>query len=904
MIAAADVAAKTTAPGVNWNQVLTSVGIWAGIVGAVAGAVAAVPISRNAVLWMWRALLMRAGVPYHRYARTFIDKYGTYDNPYLRVKEKRDLRSTYVPLSFQSDDFKTVALATDVLTNLPAERLVIIGDPGSGKSTLLRAYGVGALEIRFVLARRTRTVPYLIPMRDLAAFLDRNNDIADFITAKILNESGVFKRDRAAAFFLRTLERRQAVVMLDGLDEVPDDKQAGLLAAVIAFMSDMRQECPTGQAKIMLTCRTQNFEMLRENWMSALGAHEALYALAPLRDSEITSYLLKFKSLFKSVDGPAKFMRSVREAKTLDLLRAPLILAIAVGLYADRPTLIPATVSELYRRMIEELLDRHTFKHERRPDESLLTYSRNDKYRFLREFALDAARKSGSFSDFTRADLERFGAALAPRLDDVRNGRAMVFEIIKHSGLLGDAGHDGLLHYAHRSIQEFLAAEELRLRGDADGILLGQANDLNWRQVIQFYTAGEEARLVDDFLGQLAKRNNELAAYCLQAARPSDGTALAVLDALEPVTDTRLAALAAATRSPRTPVRAMAVKRLSDAITSGSVLSTVNANTDSLLPLLETIASTNAADIAALVPHIISNLPDNPRLVGPLWRCLSADAIEQRQVCAEIVQRLLTMVMEPNAFAELARQDPNDRDFLTSLRSRAYPFKNALPPEHNLVTLLAWADYLSVIPPAPNRFFAAKSAGKLGNVEGDRRRTIAFSPFTPARIYSTAAPIAAAIAALPVILITPENQFLHPYGWKTLLLYFAAGESPLWIYLASFFLLSKFWPALEPASPSLGDEVTEDGNAFLAHDLGPRWVRPVVAFVVIPLIFSMAPVPLASRSLSLYLICVISFQVLFWATNMKMCIKGSRHFIYRPNKYVDMYDNPDSRHWVAKYQKA
>jgi hypothetical protein len=355
-------AATATAPhGVSWEQIIPQVAIWAGIVGGAAAVIAIVPMTRQLVLRGWRALLMRAGVPYYRYARKFISRYGSYDNPYLRVREKQDLRSIYVPLSFQSGDAQAVMIATEILMDLPADRLIIVGDPGSGKSTLLRAYGVGVLDKRYLLARHPRVVPYLIPMRDLAAFLTDGKGIAEYVIDRILKEYGVFSRDRAAEFFARTLSQRQAVVMLDGLDEVPDDRQQAVLGSVIAFMGDLSQERPTGQAKILLTCRTQNFELLRENWMSAFAEQEALYALAPLRDSEIISYLLKFKSLFKTVDGPARFMRSVRDSKTLDLLRAPLILAIAVGLYADRPTMIPSTVSELYHRMIEELLDRHSF---------------------------------------------------------------------------------------------------------------------------------------------------------------------------------------------------------------------------------------------------------------------------------------------------------------------------------------------------------------------------------------------------------------------------------------------------------------------------------------------------------------------------------------------------------------
>ena len=283
--------------------------------------------------------------------------------------------------------------------------------------------------------------------------------------------------------------------------------------------------------------------------------------------------------------------------------------------------------------------------------------------------------------------------------------------------------------FAHRSIQEFLAAEELQHQRDGDAFLLAQATDMNWRQAIQFYTAGREAGLVDDFITELATRDSELAAYCLRGASPSDGAARAVLDALKPVTNARLNALAAASRSPRVPVQRMAIEELKRFIAdSRGTASTAGTSIDGMLPLLESLAGTNAGEIAALVPQVIRDLPDDPRLVAPLWQCLSADGTELHpSEAAEIVRRLLAMAMERDGFAELERQDPHDREFLAAARSQAYPFKDALPPDHNLVTLLAWADYLKVMPAKPNRFFAAKAANRLRTVEADRRRTISLS---------------------------------------------------------------------------------------------------------------------------------------------------------------------------------
>ena len=49
----------------------------------------------------------------------------------------------------------------------------------------------------------------------------------------------------------------------------------------------------------------------------------------------------------------------MRTSGTLDLHRTPLILAMSVGLYARKAFYeIPSSIAELYRAMIDEMLDR------------------------------------------------------------------------------------------------------------------------------------------------------------------------------------------------------------------------------------------------------------------------------------------------------------------------------------------------------------------------------------------------------------------------------------------------------------------------------------------------------------------------------------------------------------------
>jgi hypothetical protein len=903
-------AAANASHGVDWGQILTTAGIWAGLVGAVAGVIAIIPMTRSVALRVWRMLLMRAGLPYYRYAKKFIKEYGSYENPYLGEYEKIDLRTTYVPLSFQAEDAQSYAIATGVLTELPVgrrrgghldgpgDRLIIVGDPGSGKSTLLRAYGVGAAEGSSAMAGRTRVVPYFVRLRELAKFTNSDRGLTEFIVTEVLKQQGFFEgNDRARAFFARTVSRRQAAVLLDGLDEVPDDRQLAVLGAIRRFLRDKSEDCPTERVTMLLTCRSQNFEVLRDKWIPAVARADRLYTLAPLRDSEIVGYVRKFRHKFKTPDGPAQFMRSVRGSgrkgtdRTIELLRAPLVLSMAVGLYAHRPARIPNTIAKLYHAMIEEMLERHGFLQEA-PEDTLLRFRMTDKYRFLRWFALHAVQKSGTFSDFTMPELIAFSTQLAPSLEAVEDPAGLVGEIIKHSNLLTPLEHSDLYFFAHRSIQEFLAAEQLQHQPDGDAFLLDRSTDMNWRQAILFYTAGREPAQVDEFITKLAARNSDLAAYCLRAAGASDEAAAAVLDALNPITDARVNALAAASRSPRVPVRRMAIAKLKEFITDRKgALSVTVTSIDDMLPLLESLADTNAGEIAALVPDVIRTMPDDPRLVTPLWQCLSADGIEVlREECAEIVRRLLRMAIDPDAFNALAEADPGDRGFLADLRGQAYPFKRGLPADHNLVTLLAWAEYLNAAPPDGNRFLEARYHGRLRTVEADLRRTIVFPLCWLARVVSSVELTAATAAAIFVLAFRP-GLLLHPFGWWTLILIIGIAAAPMVLFI-TLTAAEGSWYSINDANG--GNWLLVLYNAYL--DSGAAFAMTIIG---IPLIFAAAGLIFMQQSLAIYIVVALASQLAFWLTSLDPFSAGRHYYLHLPNSYVDVYTDQQSRLWLG-----
>ena len=139
--------------------------------------------------------------------------------------------------------------------------------------------------------------------------------------------------------------------MLDGLDEVTSDRYEVVREAVYQFTKDHDPDHPTYLARVIVACRRQNFLAIRDEWLPTIAVR--MYTLAPLRNSEIFSYLNKLRTKFKRPDGPEGFVQAVGASGSLDLHRVPLILAMSVGLHIHKDYFeIPASIATLYLTMI------------------------------------------------------------------------------------------------------------------------------------------------------------------------------------------------------------------------------------------------------------------------------------------------------------------------------------------------------------------------------------------------------------------------------------------------------------------------------------------------------------------------------------------------------------------------
>jgi hypothetical protein len=328
------------------------------------------------------------------------------------------------------------------------------------------------------------------------------------------------------------------------------------------------------------------------------------------------------------------------------------------------------------------------------------------------------------------------------------------------------------------------------------------------------------------------------------------------------------------------------------------------------------LAESSSAGIVSLVPRLLDLIPpEDIRLVAPLWRCLAAPQIDEHpDTVAAVVRTLLAIAMTEDGLAELESQPPQRPQALADpdVVRRAYPFLAGLDAESNLVTLLAWAQWQGVTLADANRFLAARDAGLLDTVERDRQswRTISISPHKPGR-WLFAAAFAIAVIACVVLGFQDWHQLLWPRGWWSLAL--LPGPPVLGVLVAGLLaeaeqlrLSCRYDPTSDDASNPVPAFLDYELNIHfgMMHDGTFYWDIDTLTFagmtIPVTLPYALALTPLIGWSIIGYLgIATVAIWLLFWLPACRIFEPQRQLYLGRPNPYVDMYEDPRSKHWVS-----
>lgn len=389
--------------------------------------------------------------------------------------------------------------------------VAVIGGPGSGKTTLLRYEALS-------LSRSKRgKLPILLEIR-------RH-------TPAIINESKVTLAELAAAADLQTgrvpaewlearLRSRECQVMLDGLDEVADEDDRRL---VIEWLRAQISRYPGN--RFIVTSRPYGYD---ENPLANADRVEVQQFTAAQIRRFLYAWYHAVERRSTAEDGPHVSIRAKRRSDDLlkrlrrhpallDFATNPLLLTMIALVHRYRGAL-PGTRADLYGEMCSVLL------HRRRDAKGLFNRRRElsggQKEKVARCLAWHLMELGQR--DISTADCR---GVLGPTLQRMST-KVTVPDWLREAvqcGLLVEP-REGTYAFAHLTLQEYLAAAELRENGDTHGVL-AHVGDPWWRETILLWAAGSDVTpIVSACTDMMHVEEARLAMGCMEVGQALDPT--------------------------------------------------------------------------------------------------------------------------------------------------------------------------------------------------------------------------------------------------------------------------------------------------------------------------------------------------------------------------------------------
>ncbi|MEU9057710.1 NACHT domain-containing protein [Streptomyces sp. NPDC048430] len=463
------------------------------------------------------------GAAYRRTKIFGLDELGRHDSEW-------DLDTAYLSLEAQSQSSSAQAPGRQRVDALLADRprVLLRGDAGAGKTTLLwwLAAHTSAHTLSGALEPLNGLIPFVVPLPTVRA---RGST---FPGPAQLSDAAGLAVDRAPEGWAgRVLEAGRALLLVDGLDEVPpeDREQAH------AWLSQLLRRYP--ETRCLATVRPLAVE---PDWLSSEGFEEL--RLLPMRNEDIQSFVTSWHQAarLESDDHEAlaelerDLARQFAENAALsDLARTPLLCAVICALHRRRNGSLPATRWKLYNSSLDMLLGN---RDERRRIDSPegISLDVEEQTQLLQRIATWLVREGQA--EFSREQaLHQVTRTLTGmgRVRALGSAETVLTHLLNRSGLLQERSYH-TYQFAHRTFQDFLAAKEL-VEDDHLNELLQHAHDGQWQDVI-LLAAGHCGRrqlpvLVHGLIDSAAQTSSlaraelhVLAALCAQHAAWLDAT--------------------------------------------------------------------------------------------------------------------------------------------------------------------------------------------------------------------------------------------------------------------------------------------------------------------------------------------------------------------------------------------
>jgi energy-coupling factor transporter ATP-binding protein EcfA2 len=364
----------------------------------------------------------------------------------------------YVPQRLQYDAGAERVEVDDALAKITvwlreprAQFVLVLGDFGAGKTFLLHE-----------LARRMpNDIPHLVPMLVELRALEKANTLEQLV-AQHLALAGERYIDLDAIPYM--LREGKIALLFDGFDELA--QRVTYQRATEHFESLV--QAAGGDAKVVVTSRTQHFESDRQVKLALLERAElvpslSLCRLQPFDDAQIRSFLERRLDDAAEASERFKLIQDVEDL--LGLSQNPRMLGFIAALPAQqlrdaRERAGTMTAAELYRMLIDQWLEYEAVKIPPRGVAPTLT--KQERLEAVTTMALRLWAKLERTIGLSELGTEVSAAAAS--LGDVPDAGALDRDNVTHlvgSRTLLVRDEEGSFAFVHQSVMEWLVADDI-----------------------------------------------------------------------------------------------------------------------------------------------------------------------------------------------------------------------------------------------------------------------------------------------------------------------------------------------------------------------------------------------------------------------------------------------------------
>jgi predicted NACHT family NTPase len=321
-------------------------------------------------------------------------------------------------------------------------RLIILGKPGAGKTTFLKHLAIQCNQGKFEADR----LPVFVTLKDFAEAPNQPS-LLDYISQREWSRDA---SEANASPFAFVFEQGQALILLDGLDEVRADDHDRILREIRDFSDQFRDN------HFVITCRIAAWEYTFEKFTEV--------EVADFDEAQIEAFAAKWFS--QKPIRPVEFLRSLnRNPKIHQLAVSPLLLTL-LCLSFEESGEFPGSRSDLYKEGIDALLKKWDAKRGIQRDQVYKKLSLQNKQDLLSHIALITFNKHDYF--FKQAVVEEYISDYISDLPDAQidpealqlDSEAVLRSIEAQHGLLVERAK-GIYSFSHLTFHEYFTAREI-----------------------------------------------------------------------------------------------------------------------------------------------------------------------------------------------------------------------------------------------------------------------------------------------------------------------------------------------------------------------------------------------------------------------------------------------------------